>query len=561
LAAKVRGPRDTGAPLALAMLRHTGAEPPPNDALVVAWVAAAVGSGPVSDDPLLPVLLPRVFEAEGAGRALRNERLDPISPWLRTIRDLAATGRLAREPLLDGCVRRFLRGGAAQDLRFFVRLHELLEPSTAEVEARRRDYLAVLPTAPGPVAELALRHLRRLDDHDPADVAEALGGLLFRPEAALVRAGMTWFDQTVRRAPERADDLAPALATAFHHESYDVQGRAAQLALKHAGRFGPLGAERVREAIPALPSALGERIIAVYGGEAASEDTPAFVPPPLPEPPSAEPFPATPATPAEMGALGQTQWQWHDCERWLAGFVHLAAQDREGLRAALDAAYESAYLRSFDMRSWTSTHAWHAAMVRELITPGAGAGVLAERPSSFGRVRTPSGRRFSGRCSIALFWTSDWCTRPRATTTRSVTTGPQVPGRTPASTAARRAPPATGATTVDPATTPRAAHRRPAGAARWDRVRRTLRRGATSIRWRLSSAGGALPPAPPPPICGAAAMTSPPGCCSPSRGTARRSGRMSPRRRRLRSTGCRLRKRCRHRTCSSCAGTRRCTRR
>ncbi|GAA3614104.1 hypothetical protein GCM10022419_119060 [Nonomuraea rosea] len=30
-----------------------------------------------------------------------------------------------------------------------------------------------------------------------------------------------------------ADDLAPTPATAFAHESYDIQGRAAQLALKH----------------------------------------------------------------------------------------------------------------------------------------------------------------------------------------------------------------------------------------------------------------------------------------------------------------------------------------
>ncbi|HUR02002.1 MAG TPA: hypothetical protein VM347_05655 [Nonomuraea sp.] len=230
LAAKVRGPGDPGAPLALAMLRHTGAPPPEHDPLVVAWAVATTGAehdpvveagtaaehdplvvtgaagGTVAQsDPLLPALLPRLFEAEGVGRALQFERADPISPWFRTLR---AAGE--RDVLLDGCVRRFLRGGTAQDLRFFARLHELLEPTTAEIDARRRDYLRLLPAAPGPVAELSLRHLRRLDAHDPADVAEALEGLLFRAEAKLVRSGLTWFDQTVRQAPDRADELVAA---------------------------------------------------------------------------------------------------------------------------------------------------------------------------------------------------------------------------------------------------------------------------------------------------------------------------------------------------------------
>ncbi|GAA3800514.1 hypothetical protein GCM10022226_20140 [Sphaerisporangium flaviroseum] len=388
LAVKLRGPRDAGVPLALAMLRHTGVEPPQHDPLVVAWVSAGVGSDP---DPLLPALLPRIFEAEGVGRALQHERTDPISPWLRTMRELSESGAVGRASLLDGCLGRFLRGGNAQDLRFFVRLHGLLEPSAAEVKARRRDYLRLLPAAPGPVAELALRHVRRLEAHNPAEVAEALEGLLFRAEATLVRAGLTWFDQTARQAPEQADDLAPALVTAFHHESYDVQHRAAMLALKHAGRFSPLGAETIRDAVPALPPALGERLVTVFGGAAAvPATTPPYIPPPLPAPPAVGAFAAVPATPAAMEALGWTSWEWQDGERWLAGFVRLAGQDVRGLRVALGAAFGSSYSQLYDMRTWTSVDYWRAAMARELITPGTDPGVPVERPEPYHEGRRSS---------------------------------------------------------------------------------------------------------------------------------------------------------------------------
>ncbi|RCG20205.1 hypothetical protein DQ384_37510 [Sphaerisporangium album] len=381
LASRLRGPRDAGGALALAMLRHTGAEPPAHDPLVVAWLTAGPGPAPETsalagqereEDPLLLALLPRIFEAEGAGRALRNERAHPISPWLRKIRDLARAGSVSRESLLDGCVRRFLRGGSAQDLRFFVRLHELLDPSETEVEARRRDHLRLLPSAPGPVAELALRHLRRLDDHALADVVEALEGLLFRAEASLARPGLTWLDQTVLKAPERADELAPALATALQHQSSEVRHRATQLALKHARLFSPLGAERIREAVPALPPASGERLAAVFGGEvAAAPVAPPFAPPPIPEPPRVRAFPSVPDGAASMRSLGRSVDGWWEAERWLAGFVRLAGRDRQGLAEALERAHAGTrHPNLFDLRTWTNVEYWQEAIAKELITPG-----------------------------------------------------------------------------------------------------------------------------------------------------------------------------------------------
>ncbi|OUC90131.1 DUF6493 family protein [Streptosporangium minutum] len=375
LALRVRTPNSPGASLVLTLLRRTGVTPPQHDPLVTAWVAVPPRASALRGDPLLDTLLPRIFEAQGVGRALREERSSPLSAtsWLGALAVLGSEGRVSRETLLDGCVSRFLRGGDAQDLRFFARLHELLEPTYVEVESRARDYLRLLPVAPGPVAELSLAHLRRLDRLDPADVTEALEGLLFRAEAGLVRAGLTWLDQVVRQAPERADELVPALASALGHQAYAVQERAVRLAVKHARHLGPLGAETLREALAALPPDLGGRLAAAVGGEASPQEEPEdFTPPELaaPEPPG--PFPALPASAA--GFAGE-RWThtWQSGERWLAGFVRFAATDREALRAALSGMARRAS-GLYDREEWYAPQDWFTAMAGELVSPGADPG-------------------------------------------------------------------------------------------------------------------------------------------------------------------------------------------
>ncbi|MET7459709.1 hypothetical protein, partial [Nonomuraea sp. NPDC005501] len=211
LALRLRGTdNDSGRSvrLALELLRRTGAEPPAHDPLTLAWVR--VWPADPGGAPLLDAMLPRLFEVEGVGRLLRADEDRPVR-----LAALAARGRISRALLLDGCVSRFLRGGTAADLRFFVRLHEALDPAPDEVAGRRRDYARLLPAAPANVADLALRRLRSAGPLDPEDAAEAVEGLVFRAEGRLVRAGLAWLDRLGRDHPGDLDGYAPALATAL----------------------------------------------------------------------------------------------------------------------------------------------------------------------------------------------------------------------------------------------------------------------------------------------------------------------------------------------------------
>ncbi|GAA3445364.1 DUF6493 family protein [Planomonospora venezuelensis] len=400
LALRVRGGRrrrarslDGTLPLALTLLRRTGAAPPEHDPLVVGWVSRGGRLGELRADPLLDHLLPRIFEAEGVGRALRGERpaRAGAASWLGALRALAAEGRVDRAFLLDGCRRRFLRGGEGPDLRFFAHLHELLDPAPAEIEPHAVDYLRLLPAAPGPVAEPALKHLRRLTGLDPTDVAEALEGLLFRAEGGLARAGLSWWEETVRQAPGPVDELAPALAVAFGHQVWAVQERAARLAIRHAGRFTPRGAELLRAGAEAVPPALRHRLVAALGGEAVEEPeagpgpgpgpgkkTPeevsgdasgdVFAPRTLPAPARPLPVAEPPDTPAYLADL-YLRDDRQAGERRLAAFVRLAVRDRDALRARL-APLVASQERRLHSREWKDPGDWMIALAAELVRPG-----------------------------------------------------------------------------------------------------------------------------------------------------------------------------------------------
>ncbi|MEU4224102.1 DUF6493 family protein [Nonomuraea sp. NPDC026600] len=373
---------EQGGRLALLLLRRSGAVPPAHDPLVVAWVGEPPTARRLREDPLLGHLLPLIFEAEGVGRALQGEQIAPLMPgtWLASLAVLQSEGTIDRGLLLDGCVRRFLRGGSAGDLRFFARLHELVEPTYAEVDSRARDYLRLLPAAPAAVAELALRHLRRLEALDPEDVAEALQALLFRPERKLVSAGLTWLDQAARDAGDNADEYALALAYAFACESGDIQERAVRLALKHGKRFTLAGAEVIRDALGLLPPDLGEQLVAVFGGEVAADEDDGFVPVPLPE----LSLPAAGFAPIgdirELDTFPDRE-DWQGAERWLAAFVRFCTDDRDLLRSVL-ARWTSWPTRLDVQPEWRYLEQWSEAMARQIVTPGIRLGPPSAQSSS-----------------------------------------------------------------------------------------------------------------------------------------------------------------------------------
>ncbi|MEO3805962.1 hypothetical protein [Nonomuraea sp. B1E8] len=364
LARRIRRPDDRIVPLALELLRDGEVTPPDHEPLVAAWLSAAGVAG----DPLTPHLLAKIFEAAGAGRALAGETLTPKpSRWLAL-----AARTLPREQIITGCVRRFLLGGDARDLRFFVRLHTLVAPTPEESAGRSRDYLRLLPAAPGPVAELALRQVRRAL-LDPADVAEAIEALTFRREAKLAVKGLTWLDHDLGHHPERVTGHVAALANAYAHASHEVRDRAIALTLRHAGHL--TDPAPILEAAEHLPPASARPLFERFVEGWASDFTPGH----RPEATIPGPFPTSGPESGPLEEIG-----WIEVEAWLAAVAREAHTNPGSLKETLARRFGE-HLRPvlYDAPAWHSPRDWCTALARELVNPGEDPGPPASRPPTW----------------------------------------------------------------------------------------------------------------------------------------------------------------------------------
>ncbi|MFD7513077.1 hypothetical protein ACFV5N_27590, partial [Streptomyces sp. NPDC059853] len=241
----------------LDLLAETGVTPPPRAEVVRMWVHrtydrrfAAEGLGA---DPLLDAMVPLLFSLDELGELLEN------GPFAQRLVAAAADGRPRRSALLDGTLRRLLRGGRPAGLRGYLRLYALLEVTAEEAAERIRELSLLLSDAPSPVAAVAQAELRRLDEAGRLTAEAACGAtevVLFRPERKLAAAQLSWLAKAVPRHRDRAEALLTAAGAGFTHVSPDVARRATRLVLRHAAALGPAAAEELSVRAESLPADL-----------------------------------------------------------------------------------------------------------------------------------------------------------------------------------------------------------------------------------------------------------------------------------------------------------------
>ncbi|WP_432172282.1 DUF7824 domain-containing protein [Streptomyces sp. Tue6028] len=337
--------------LTAGLVRLSGCEMPTTDAHVTGWfehIGSAWHHGDtvverLRREPHLPVMVAALFDSlEVTGRVGRLFGDGPDS-WYSALARLTREGALDRKVMVDACVARLLRGGAAADQRLFLRLLTCLDLTRDEERERSADWTALACDAASPVAWHAQSVLASLVlDGEPAlrQLAEMTAGVLFRPEKKLVRAQLILLGKVLKRDPSSAPDLLPAVAQAFGHQDTEVQERALKLVERHFARLD--GADDARERIAELaaelspgPRARAERLL----GAGVVDSTPevhAEVLPPVPERSRLAPAPGSAVEVAEeVGALLASGGDVATFERALDGLVRHAHDDREAVLEAL----------------------------------------------------------------------------------------------------------------------------------------------------------------------------------------------------------------------------------
>ncbi|NUR86226.1 MAG: hypothetical protein HOY71_19265, partial [Nonomuraea sp.] len=240
--------------LAAALVIETGVEPPESDAFVSGWVSRraeqhCTNQGPaLDDDPLLDHMLPRVFQAQGVAEGLVWDRGLWEVTFIGRIVALAATGRVSRRMLLDGCASRFLTGVDASDAAPFVTLWRELRPEPAEIPVV--DFVRMLPSASSPVVQLGLEELRRAEQALDGELfAEAVQALAYRPEKKYVAAAVKWI---AAAPPSRGALAVAALAPVFDVDT--LRERAVRVAVKLAPHVAAPDGEEIRAAAARLPA-------------------------------------------------------------------------------------------------------------------------------------------------------------------------------------------------------------------------------------------------------------------------------------------------------------------
>ncbi|WP_336215513.1 hypothetical protein [Nonomuraea sp. LPB2021202275-12-8] len=220
--------------VAAGLVAETGIEPPDGDAFVAGWAWQLAEAHrweqppPLCEDPLLDVMVPRLFRSAGVAGALAwSERRKRGVSAIASLAALASQGRVPREVLLGGCAGRFVAGGVAGELTPFVELWHQLRPEPSEIPVL--GFVRLLPSAPSPLVRLAIEELRRADEAGLLDdelFADAVRSLALRPEKRYVSAALQWIAEAGR---SRADGALVALATVLGEDSPALRDRAARL--------------------------------------------------------------------------------------------------------------------------------------------------------------------------------------------------------------------------------------------------------------------------------------------------------------------------------------------
>lgn len=199
------------------------------------------------DPELLTTTVWRIFEVEGGGEdslAAHDKYSGAGRSWTHALTELADTGELDRQRLLDAALAALRRDWAPFRAQWMTAFHAALEPTVEEQQARAGEYAALLASQAPPVVSFAVKVLTglhkagRLDDElllrsaAPAVLARAKG---------TATAAVRLVAAAAAANPDLAQEVLEAAAASEHPQVQQAAGKALAAL---TGRAAPAPAAR-----------------------------------------------------------------------------------------------------------------------------------------------------------------------------------------------------------------------------------------------------------------------------------------------------------------------------
>lgn len=281
-----------------------GVTPPATRGFVRAWAAgyrwdSRRGSGRAAllSEARLAELLPLTFDDE--------ENDDLYSEWAdfgKVALEALNEGLVPRGPILDGSLRRLLRGGRLGAMQGHLAFFTAMAPTDEEIAERISSCISLLSSQNGTVAKVFLAFVKKVADAGLIDLElalEAASIAVTRSEKNVVKTTLGWLDALASAHPDRVPEIAGCLAAAFGAPGADLQERAVKLIAKRAKALGEGDKQRL---VAEAQVYLAPDLTATLAGLLGVEQDSAMSDPGYPDVAPYEPRPLLPpiGSPAEL---------------------------------------------------------------------------------------------------------------------------------------------------------------------------------------------------------------------------------------------------------------------
>ncbi len=183
----------------------------------------------VAADPgLLDGTLLRLFDIEGnddVSLAKNDRNLPGGQSWSDVLADLAVSGKLSRQALIDKSLQALEHDWAPTRALWHSQFHDKLAPTLAEMVPHAARYLRLCASRNSPTVGLAvtaLATLQKAGKLDHAALVSALAPVLTSASKGQVDGALKLLDQAVKAVPGLAHDASAHAARALAHPAADL---------------------------------------------------------------------------------------------------------------------------------------------------------------------------------------------------------------------------------------------------------------------------------------------------------------------------------------------------